>query len=381
MSETIQVLRNLIQINTENPPGYTKEALLWIENWANKKKIPSEIQWFSESKGNIILTLGRGNKTILMTGHLDTVPIGDRTAWNIDPFEAKEINGNIYGRGSADMKGGIASCLSTMDNLNRQLNLNDFNYKLVFLGTSDEEVGLEGAKAALKKKLMKNVAFVIVTEPTSLKTGITEKGVLWITIMARGKAAHGSTPDKGINAIEKLIGVIPKLKNSVPAIIDPILGVSTLNIGTISGGKSANIVPEYAEINCDFRLVPPINPIEFIQDIQNVILQENSQDTSYFTLKVNQIMPTISTPKENKFLELFLNHTDRKDIIGLNYATDLAVLCNAKVANSIPFLIYGPGDPNSIHIANEKVSILEVIEVENTLTKFLLDLNSKIRSI
>ncbi|WP_455139673.1 M20 family metallopeptidase [Candidatus Hodarchaeum mangrovi] len=381
MSETIHILKNLIQINTENPPGFTKEALLWIENWANEKKITSEIQWFNESKGNIILTLGKGNRTILLTGHLDTVPIGDKTAWNVDPFEAKEINGNIYGRGSADMKGGIAACLSTMDNLNRKLNLDDFNYKLVFLGTSDEEVGLEGSKEALKKNLVENVDFIIVTEPTSLKIGIAEKGMLWVTIKAKGKAAHGSTPDKGINAIERLIELIPMIKNSVPADIDPILGLNTLNIGTISGGKSANIVPEYAEINCDFRFIPSFNPIEFIQDIQNIISHVNSQDKGHFTLKINQIMPTISTPKKNKYLELFLNHSNLKDIIGLNYATDLAVLCSVKGMNTIPFLIYGPGDPNAIHITNEKVPILEVLEVRNTLTKFLFDLNTKIRRI
>ena len=107
MTYSIDILKKLIKINTENPPGYTKEILLWIENWARVEGISVSLQDYEENKGNIILAIGNGEKSILICGHLDTVPIGDLNNWEFDPLEAEENEGYIYGRGSADMKSGV----------------------------------------------------------------------------------------------------------------------------------------------------------------------------------------------------------------------------------------------------------------------------------
>ncbi len=366
--ECLNILKQLIKLNSENPPGNTRANIEWIENWANINNIAVETQWYEENKGNIILTLGESDKTIVLCGHLDTVPIGDSNTWNVDPLGAEEKDGCIYGRGAADMKGGVAACLGALKRI-KNSRIKELDYKIVFLGTSDEEVGLEGAKAALNSGIMKSAEFLIIAEPTALRIGIAEKGVLWLSIQAYGKAAHGSTPEKGINAIEKLVNIIPLLHSELPKIIDPILGKSTLNIGKIRGGKSVNVVPEYAEVHCDYRLIPSINPKEFANKLLGTIQHHSQENAVKFEMKIEQIMPAIFTSKENYFIKHFLTKCASKDFIGLNYATDGAVL-----VNNIPFIIFGPGNPKRIHVANERVPIAQVKEAESILTNFLLDL-------
>ena len=213
MSECLSILKALIRLNSENPPGNTRKNIEWIQQWAERNGIHVQTQWYEKNQGNIILTVGNAvrAKSIVMCGHLDTVPAGDLNNWSYDPFGAEEIEGFIYGRGSADMKGGVAACLGALKSLNDSVDANNIGYQIVFLGTSDEEIGLGGAKAVMNLGTMNNADFLIVTEPTALNVGISEKGVLWFKIQSFGKAAHGSTPEKGINAIEELAQLFPLL--------------------------------------------------------------------------------------------------------------------------------------------------------------------------
>lgn len=370
VSESLLILKELIRFNSENPPGNTRNSIEWIEQWAERNRIQSHTQWYEKNQGNIILKIGNAVKSIVMCGHLDTVPIGDLSNWRHDPLGAEEKNGYIYGRGSADMKAGVAASLAAIKSLKDSVDPDKLPFKIVFLGTSDEEVGLGGAKAAMKLGIMDNAKFLIVTEPTSLKVGIAEKGVLWYTIRSYGKAAHGSTPEKGINAIEELTKLFPHLKDAIPKITHPILGQSTLNIGTIKGGKSANVVPENAEVQCDFRLVPPINPKNFAQEMSSKIDGLDEKSPARFETEVSQIMSPVSNSEKNEIIQLFMRESNNYTPIGLNYGTDAAVLIT-QAPQSVPFVIYGPGDPRAIHVANERVPIAEVLKAEKVITKFL----------
>ncbi|MFX1505128.1 MAG: M20 family metallopeptidase [Promethearchaeota archaeon] len=371
MSDCLSILKELISLNSENPPGNTRRIIEWIQSWAETNKIPSKTQWYEEDQANIILTLGNATKSIVLCGHLDTVPIGDRNNWNYDPLGAEENGGYIYGRGSADMKGGVSACLGALKSLNKEVKNSDhLNYKIVFIGTSDEEVGLGGAKAAIKLGTMDDAEFLIVTEPTLLKVGIAEKGVLWFKIRSLGKAAHGSTPEKGINAIEELVQLFPILHNHLPTVTDPILGHSTLNIGKFHGGKSANVVPEEAEVHCDYRLVPPIIPEKYAKEVNKIVHNHSKSSPASFSTEINQIMHPVSNSHENDFIHLLMEESNNLTPIGLNYGTDAAVLVT-QAPRPVPFAIYGPGDPKAIHCANERVPIAEVLETESVITKFL----------
>lgn len=371
MSNCLSILKALISLNSENPPGNTRLIIEWIQKWAETNNIPFKTQWYEENQANIILTVGKAPKSIILCGHLDTVPIGDLNNWNYDPLGAEESQGYIYGRGSADMKGGVSACLGALKSLNEVIDKTDsLDYKIVFIGTSDEEVGLGGAKAVMKLGTMDNAEFLIVTEPTALNVGIAEKGVLWFKINSFGKAAHGSTPEKGINAIEELAKLFPLLHKHLPTVTDPILGQSTLNIGRFKGGKSANVVPEKAEVHCDFRLVPPINPLSYAKELTKIIQNHNKTSPASFKTKIDQIMQPVSNSQENEYIRLLMKGTNNKKPIGLNYGTDAAVLVT-EAPHPVPFAIYGPGDPKAIHCANERVPIAEVLEVELVIREFM----------
>ncbi|MFX0210702.1 MAG: M20 family metallopeptidase [Candidatus Hodarchaeota archaeon] len=371
MSDCLSILKELISLNSENPPGNTRRIIEWIRSWAETNRIPSKTQWYEENQANIILTLGNATKSIVICGHLDTVPIGDINNWNYDPLGAEENDGYIYGRGSADMKGGVSACLGALKSLKDSIsNIDCMEYKIIFIGTSDEEVGLGGAKAVMKQGVMDKAKFLIVTEPTALKVGIAEKGVLWFKIRSFGKAAHGSTPEKGINAIEELAQLFPLLHKHLPTVTDPILGQSTLNIGKFYGGKSANVVPEEAEVHCDYRLVPPIIPENFANKISKIIQNHSKTSLASFTTEIDQVMEPVSNSPENQFILQLMEESNNRNPIGLNYGTDAAVLVT-QAPNAVPFAIYGPGDPKAIHCADERVPIAEVLEVESVITKFL----------
>ncbi|MFX0123138.1 MAG: M20 family metallopeptidase [Candidatus Hodarchaeota archaeon] len=371
MPNCLPILKALIGLNSENPPGNTQLIIEWIQNWAKTHKIQFKTQWYEKDQANIILTVGKASKSIVLCGHLDTVPIGDIDNWNYDPLGAEEHQGYIYGRGSADMKGGVSACLGALKSLNESIGtIDNLDYKIVFIGTSDEEVGLGGAEAVMKLGTMDNVKFLIVAEPTALKVGIAEKGVLWFKIQSYGKAAHGSTPEKGINAIEELTQLFPILHKHLPMVTHPILGQSTLNIGKFKGGKSANVVPEKAEVHCDYRLVPPFFPENYAKNLTKIIQNHSKTSHASFETEINQIMQPVSNSPENEFIQQLMKESNNKKPIGLNYGTDAAVLVT-QAPNPVPFAIFGPGDPKAIHCANERVSIAEVLEVELVMTKFL----------
>ncbi|MHA1975517.1 MAG: M20 family metallopeptidase [Candidatus Hodarchaeales archaeon] len=373
MTGCIPILKDLIQIKTENPPGETRKIIEWIESWAKAENISVKTHWYEKNRGNIQLTIGKADKTILICGHLDTVPMGNIENWNHDPFGGEEVNGYIYGRGSADMKSGVAITLSALKRINDKFNNSKMEYNITFLGTSDEEVGLGGARASLELGILEKTDFLIIPEPTGLSVGIAEKGVLWLSIIASGKSAHGSTPEKGVNAIEELVKLFPILHSSIPDYTDDILGKSTLNIGVIQGGNIANVVPERAEIQCDFRLVPPIQPVEFSKKLAQKVEEFASGSPAKFQFVVRQTMPVIRSRKEDKFVSKFIEKSGNRSISGLNYATDGAVLVS-NAPKKLPFVLYGPGNPKNIHIADEKVSIQEVEAAEQTFIDFLTEI-------
>ena len=372
MTHSISILKNLIKLNTENPPGKTSEILTWINNWEKKEKIESNIQEYEKGKGNIILKIGKADRSILICGHLDTVPLGDIRNWDYDPLGAESIGGYIYGRGSADMKGGVAAILGSLKTLKHRLQEKDLKYNIIFLGTSDEEVGLGGAIASLKLGILKSCDFLIIPEPTGNKVGIAEKGVLWLSVNSKGVSAHGSTPLKGVNAIEEMVKLFPYLHEILPKDQHDILGRSTLNIGVFKGGKSANVVPEEAVIHCDYRLVPPHQPSEFAYTVEKEINKFARESPAKFTYEVKQTMSAIQTSIQNPFVKKFIAKVNDHSVIGLDYGTDGAVL----VENSpkeLPFVIFGPGNPKRIHVANERVKTIDVQAVEEIFTEFLFE--------
>jgi len=369
--DVIPILKDLIKIKTENPPGTTIEAVNYLAKEFEKSGIQTEIQEYAEGKANIIAEFGENEKTVIITGHLDTVPAGDEGKWKYPPFDAIEDEGRIYGRGSTDMKGAVAAYVSVMKKLKE--NEVKLKKKIIFLGTSDEEIGMDGSLAAKNAGIMENCDFVLIGEPTELKIGIAEKGTLWIKVAVTGKSAHGSAPHLGISAIEGAAKLLLRMKEAVPELDHAVLGKSSLNIGKISGGTLINVVPEYCEFECDFRLVDDNLREQTKKTINDIIEKFNNKQEAQAEIKIIHEIPAIELKEESAFVELLKNKAKElgiHEIIGVNYGTDGAMLVPDY---NTPFVIMGPGKLDQLHVTDEYTEKKEVLDYANLVYQAILE--------
>ncbi|MEJ2250424.1 MAG: M20/M25/M40 family metallo-hydrolase [Candidatus Lokiarchaeota archaeon] len=318
--ELLKILKKLISFNTEDPLGKTKDIIDFVVNSVFKEQDGFQNRIIEYEKEGVILhnlisQIGTGNKKIVLCGHFDTVPIG---------------------------------------------------YSVIFLGTADEEAGMSGSHYLRENtNIMKDTHILIIPEPTNLKIGIAEKGVIWSKILIHGKAAHGSMPNKGINAIEGAGKLIPNLKSCLNTVSNPILGKSTLNIGRIKGGSAINVVPEKVELDLDFRIIPEQDP-----DLLSKKLKLLDCHPCSMEVKVLVQLPALMTETNNSFI-VNLKQNVNKNLIGLPYATDAAYLVDPQ--NPIPFIIFGPGDPERIHKIDEYVPLEQIYSCSEYLLKAIID--------
>lgn len=281
MKKAKDILNDLIKINTEIPAGNESNAVKYIydllKDKAKRIKIIGEYP-----RENIIAFFGNleSKNILLLTGHLDVAP-AKKEEWDTNPYIAEEKEGKIYGRGSCDMKGGIAICLEAILN---SLNKDFMKDKLIiFAGTADEETGANskiGAKLVAEYLYKNNIKpiGVILPEPNNhyeiIKVNIGHRGAMWVECESKGKAMHpGSTVHKENNAIINMYNFIEELRNHVPSdteIEDGIPG-STCRVTYINSGipSAFKFIPDKCICNLDIR----VSPLEQNKDVLERVLE------------------------------------------------------------------------------------------------------------
>jgi acetylornithine deacetylase/succinyl-diaminopimelate desuccinylase-like protein len=207
---------------------------------------------------------GEGKPRLLFAPHTDTVSVAGMT---IDPFGGERREGRIWGRGASDTKGSIAAMLWALHQA-REI-LPSLSHEIWFAGLAGEEAGQQGALALAAEE---RFDFVIAGEPTLMDVVYTHKGSTQLKLITRGKSAHASNPGAGVNAIYAMAGVVEFLRTEVVAemasFTDPVLGTSTLSVGTIKGGSKTNIVPDRCKLQVDMRTVPGQGTPEFYAGLE-----------------------------------------------------------------------------------------------------------------
>lgn len=270
---------------------------------------------------------------VLFACHTDTVPVGDD--WSRDPFGGELIDDRvIHGRGSVDMKGGLAAAVSAVAYAARE------GLSAGLLMTSDEEIGgLGAAQAAAEFSLDKAPALVVIPEATDNKFSRGHRGAAWYTVTAHGRPAHGSTPSAGVNAISLLSEHVISRLGSVPVNTDDYLGPDTVNLGMIRGGQAPNVVPDRAELTLDFRTVAGASTIRGWLDG----LPESISVVETFDL------PSLRTDDVPAVMDEFAQ------LGPLPYFTDGAML--SPLVGDAPIVIWGPGGGDQMHTVDEVLSI------------------------
>jgi succinyl-diaminopimelate desuccinylase len=348
MSDAIGLTRDLLHFDTVNPPGRERDcahmAGKLLEAWGYKV----EYHEYEAGRTSVIARAGGSDKQapLCLTGHLDVVPLGTRK-WSKDPFAGEADGDRLYGRGSSDMKAGVAAMLMAAKGFSGKLHGTP---GVVLVLTAGEENGCIGSRhLAMLPELMGKAGAIVVGEPTSNYPMVGHKGSIKFHASFKGVSAHGSMPQLGVNAIYKAAKAIQGLEAfrfGVPA--HPVMGLPTLNVGTVDGGSGVNLVPDLATIGVDIRTVPGTDHGALLSRLKNLLSEADIQ--------VFADSGSVWTEPDEAWVQRVFEIC--KPILkeapvarSAPYMTDAANL--RKVYNGAPTLILGPGEAAMAHQTDE----------------------------
>ncbi|MGM9921742.1 MAG: ArgE/DapE family deacylase [Bhargavaea sp.] len=359
-----EILKQLIRINTVNPPGNETDIAKELKALFERHGIETELVEYDENRANLIARLkGSAAGPVLgLTGHMDVVPPGE-IEWTYDPFGAEESEGKIYGRGACDMKSGLAACVLAMIALKEQ-GLPEKG-ELVLLATVGEEAGAVGARQLTQEGYADQLDALVVAEPTRNRIKIAHKGALWPQIVTYGKTAHGSMPDKGTNAVMHMNEVLHRLLGGDFTFSyeeDELLGGPTFSVNVISGGSNTNVVPDQCTANIDIRTVPSQDHKQIIGQIEQIIESTKGRYPDLRAeIKILNDQNPVKTPADDPFVRLVQEVVKEADgaeeLGGMTGYTDSAQFALAK--KDFPIIVLGPGDTAVAHQPDEYVEIDE----------------------
>jgi succinyl-diaminopimelate desuccinylase len=356
----LALTRDLLHYNTINPPGQERDCAEHMGRLLEAAGFTVKYLAFAPSRTSVIATIGgrQDKPPICFTGHIDIVPLG-AAVWKRDPFAGETDGDRLFGRGSTDMKSGIAAFIVAAIKLAPHLH-DKAGITLVL--TASEEVGCEGAKYLAQEKLLERAGAIVVAEPTANYPYIGHKGLIWVEIETKGKTAHASMPEEGENAILKMGKVIAKLEafdwqQECGVDCHHVMGKPTMNIATVHGGLNTNSVPDSVKLTVDMRTVPGIDHVHLCRSIESMI-----GDLGHLR-KIVETPPLYSEPDEwiESVFELSTPFIDaRPSPKTIMFSTDGADLKRgyAETGNgAIPTVILGPGQPELAHQTDEWCSI------------------------
>lgn len=348
-SDVVALTRKLLSFNTINPPGNEYDCALFLASILENEGFRIECHDLEERRPNIVARLnsGKERRPLCFSGHIDTVPLG-ASPWSKDPFKG-EIDGNkLYGRGSTDMKGGIAAMVVASLRLAQ---VSRGKADIMFILSVDEEKGCLGVEHLVRMETpLGRAAALIVGEPTSNYPLIGHKGALFLEGQASGITAHGSMPEKGVNAIYRAARGIVKLETfdfGCPA--HSIYGSPSLNVGTIVGGEMVNVVPDKAVFGIDIRTIPGQDNAAVLEAIRTLLGSE-------VTVTCITSAEPVATDPENEWVQRVFDimkpyHPQRPVPRVAPYFTDASALVPA--LGNPPTILLGPGEPEMAHKTDE----------------------------
>jgi acetylornithine deacetylase/succinyl-diaminopimelate desuccinylase family protein len=358
----VALTRDLVRIRSENPPGRETEVVEFLRGvFAGLGLAEGTVVEPVPGRQSLLVATGDGVRSgkpvLLVNGHLDTVPVRPQ-AWRHDPFGGQVHDGRLYGRGSADMKGGLAAAITALQ-VCRALDL-DLPCEIAFHLVADEELGGEHGTATLLREGLIHANACLVPEPTGLRLCLAERGLLFARINTRGIPAHGSEPSKGRSAIMTAAAIAQVLHdNEFPQKPHPLLGTTTCNVGVIRGGSGPNVVPEECELQVDRRALPGDTEESVVRGLLDRIACLGLAPGADYDLVVDTFCEASEIDAAHPFVgtvaDSYRAMTGRRPgITGLPFTTDARFMRNRL---AIPTLVFGPGDLDVAHTVDEYVEV------------------------
>jgi succinyl-diaminopimelate desuccinylase len=360
-NELAALVADLVRIETENPPGNEGRCAEYIADWFEDRNIEATlVREPYPDRPQVAARIGDGDPTLVLNGHIDVVPAGDREEWSHDPYGADVEDGSLYGRGSADMKTGIATAMVTADRLKDAVESGELDGSLVVHAAIGEETAEPGTKTLLERGY--DGDYGVVLEPTELRTATSEKGLAWYEITVDGDPSHASRPDQGTNAIHHAKPVLDALETydeRVRSREDDLVGRAYATVTQFDAGTKENVVPERTTITVDRRFLPSESAGEIDDEIATLledVEREHGVETDWERTRTYE---SASIDVDSPLARTFRNHSaDVADVStepwGIEASTDVRNFVNDA---DIEAITWGPGDISQAHTYDEHVEL------------------------
>lgn len=349
------------------------EVAQYVGNLLSDSGFEVSYHAYEENRLHLVAEKGVSGEVapLVLSGHFDTVPLGE-LSWSEDPFSGLIKGDRIYGRGSSDMKGGLAAMtLAAIEATETSSPVGGI--RMIF--TSGEELGCQGISQLASACDLGKARAVIVGEPTANHPAIAHKGALYLNATCKGKTAHSSMPELGDNAIYKAAKAVLRIeKLRFHAENDLLLGLPSINVGKIRGGMNINSVPDHAEFSIDIRttsLTPHQALLERLKrELGDEVLLETLVD-----------LGAVNNSESDPFIQMVydvcgINGESTSGPRALPYLTDGSVL--QACYGGVPTIILGPGEPAQAHQTDEYCSIRKIKEAVALYKRIIVNKKAEI---
>ena len=366
-AQIVAVTTALVEAPSVNPGGTEGDAVAVLAAAAERVGATVEVREVAPGRPNLVATLPGGDGPGLMfLGHSDVVPPGP--GWTGDPFAARVADGQIVGRGSTDMKGGLAAIVAAMDALRGE----NLSGPVQLVCTVDEEehgVGVRDLVGTPASYPLHPGGYTgcVVAEPTAMETVIACRGASYIEIEIRGRAAHSGRPADGRNAIDaaaKVIDIIRADHDAMQSDLDPLLGAGTWNVGTITGGQGISAVAPNCAIGIDRRLMPDEDAEAIAESLRTEVRRRGiDTDGIEVDVAVTMSMPGFRTAPDHAFVRAAV---DAVSSVGtLTSIGGWTAACDGGFVSrdlGVDCIVLGPGDINGqAHQPDESVAVDDLV--------------------
>ena len=360
-TERTRVLSDLVKINSVN--GNELEVANYLRRLFEQHGLTADVQPFGEQRANLIVEVGAGKPILGITGHMDTVALGDEGKWRHAPLSATIEGGRLYGRGAADMKSGLAAQVIALIELVESGTLTGH---VRFIATAGEEYGTPGANRLEEAGVAKDLDALVVGEPTSGNVIYAHSGSYNYRIVSTGQAVHSSEPERGQNALEPLVDFALAERDlffDVPD--DPCLGPLKHSVTIIQGGEQVNTIPDYAELRGNIRPTLRFDNDHVTARLQAAVDRLNQEGAAHLTLEVLHSWRPVASDPNGDFVKRALQASQEAcakypghatpELGVIHGATDASVF--VKHHHDLPVILLGADDWNISHQVNEYTTL------------------------
>jgi acetylornithine deacetylase/succinyl-diaminopimelate desuccinylase family protein len=375
----VSLTQELVRVPGENPPGQEAATAHLLAEAARGRGLGVAVEEVAPGRPNVTATLpGGSDPGVLLLGHTDVVPVG--TGWSRDPFSGELHDRRVSGRGSSDMKGGLAACLVAMDAVRRS-GVTCRGPVLLSALVDEEDTGL-GIRHLMAQRGLPPLAGCITAEPTGLQTVVAARGDSYLDYRVRGRAAHAGSPDEGRNAVVGAARIVEDLQRwhaSLARTAHPLAGPATVSVGTIAGGQGTSVVAAECHLTADRRLLPDETPETVLDEARKRLdALRLDRDGLRAEVTMTMAMPGFATETDSPFVRdvddaLAAAGGPGRPLGGWTAACDGGFVAQ----RGVPVVVLGPGSvTEQAHRVDESVAVDELVTAARAYALCILRLTA-----